>query len=165
MKASAARAAEQGSLLCAQLHKYKINIFILRGEKSSLPAKPLKYSLWASQGCKADLLPWADIPQPNPCNRDSPCCCTTGLRASILVSAPATLRTSRDKTPVCKSSYYIARLRWEKAKSFFVQNVTLLLLHCHSWDCSRARLCTLGVATLTVLKTCLLAQTQQPIWG
>lgn len=69
------------------------------------------------------------------------------------------------KPQYAKSSYYIARLRWEKAKSFFVQNVTLLLLHCHSWDFSRARLCTLGVATLTVLKTCLLAQTQQPIWG
>lgn len=119
MKASAARAAEQGLLLCAQLHKYKINIFISRGEKSSLPAKPLKYSLWANRGCKADLLPWADRSQPSPCNRDS-CCCTAGLQASVLVYAPATLRTSRDKTSVRKNQLLHSETQTGKNKELFL---------------------------------------------
>lgn len=129
-KASAAKVAEQGLCLCAELHKYKINIFILRGGKSSLPAKPLKHSLWAKPSWQAELVPREDRAQGGPATGTPPACRTTGLQACTLVYALAAHRTPRDKTLLPKGQLVHSKTLRGKSKQLFLAECYLTALHC-----------------------------------
>lgn len=158
-KASAAKVAEQGLCLCAQLHKYKINIFILRGGKSSLPAKRLKHSLWAKQSWQAELVPRKDRAQGGPATGTPPACRTTGLQACILVYALAAHRTPRDKTLLPKGQLVHSETLREKASSFFLQSATWLHCTAQGWDSTGP------MPPARAALACPLAHRQQPVWG